>query len=310
MANDTTATAAETAGDQQEKDQNQEFQGTNYEGPQEGETADPEKNAGEEAAAVAAEEQKRAAEVEKSKAHTEPGVQKRIDRESAKRKRAEEDAAYWRGRAEALETGRKAPDKPEGDVSPPWNGSGGQKEAARPKEDDFETHNDYIEALTDWKVQESLKGEQVRRAQTEQKTASDRQQAEFEQAKKTVHEAGVKEYGDEYIEGVLENPDLTITPSMALFITDSDVGHKLAYHLGQNTETAEKIAGMSPVKQAREMLALEQQLKAKQTTKAPEPLTPLKGGAKPAVDWTNPELSTEDRIQTMRERRRARASMT
>lgn len=308
MADDTTATAAETAGEPQEKDQNQEFQGTNYEGPQEGETADPEKDAGEEAAA--AEEQKRAAEVEKSKAHTEPGVQKRIDRESARRKRAEEEAAYWRGRAEALETGRKADKEPEGDVSPPWDGTGGQKAAGRPKEDDFETHSEYIEALTDWKVQESLKGEQVRRAQTEQKTASEKQRAEFEQAKKTVHDAGVKEFGDDYIEDVIQNPDLTITPSMALFITDSDVGHKLAYHLAQNTETAEKIAALSPVKQAREMLALEQQLKAKQTTKAPEPLTPLKGGAKPAVDWTNPDLSEEARISQIRERRRARASMT
>lgn len=69
-------------------------------------------------------------------------------------------------------------------------------------------------------------------------------------------------------------------------VTESDVGPQLAYHLAKHPSVANKINALPPLQAAKEIARLEDTLSKTSTkaTKAPAPLTPVKGGAGPAFD--------------------------
>lgn len=89
-------------------------------------------------------------------------------------------------------------------------------------------------------------------------------------------------------DAVVSNPALAINDGMAEFINDSDAGPDIAYFLGTNPAKAAEIAGMSPMKAARELARIEADLSTKtavKTSSAPAPITPVgnRGGAAPTI---------------------------
>src|SRR5437879_5678883 len=89
------------------------------------------------------------------------GFQKRIDKLIRENAEARERAEKAELRAKELEAkgGKAEPEK----VAP--------KADARPVEDDFKTMGEYIEALTDWKLQQTLKAQsEAEEAEAEQET--------------------------------------------------------------------------------------------------------------------------------------------
>ena len=60
---------------------------------------------------------------------------------------------------------------------------------------------------------------------------------DFETRRQQTLVDGVTAY-DDFEEVAIDNPNLTITPQMADIITDSTVGHEIAYHLGKHPEEA------------------------------------------------------------------------
>lgn len=69
-------------------------------------------------------------------------------------------------------------------------------------------------------------------------------------------------------------------------VTDSDVGPQLAYYLAKNPKLANSINSLSPLQAAKEIGKLEDSLSkpSSKATKAPAPLSSLKGGAGPTID--------------------------
>ena len=69
-------------------------------------------------------------------------------------------------------------------------------------------------------------------------------------------------------------------------VMESDVGPQLAYHLAKHPSIANKINNLPPLQAAKEIARLEDTLSQTSTkaTKAPAPLTPVKGGAGPSTD--------------------------
>lgn len=138
-----------------------------------------------------------------------------------------------------------------------------------PKRDEFRDDQAYYEAqiehLAEKKAAEKLQ-------QREQATEASRRSESFiEKAEKAS-----ERYAD--FQSVVSNPSLRINDEMAEFISESDLGADVAYFLGKNPNKAAEIAGLSPMKAARELTRIESELAARPkatASKAPEPISPV-----------------------------------
>ena len=123
----------------------------------------------------------------------------------------------------------------------------------RPKQDDFKDYDEYLEALADFKVDEKLEAREAKNAK--EGHARDRQQeaVQFKQRVATALETQAKagmELHDDW-QKVVEKVDEAFDESgtewadahMYAFATSGRAG-EIAYHLGQNIETAEKLVGI------------------------------------------------------------------
>jgi hypothetical protein len=148
-----------------------------------------------------------------------------------------------------------------------------------PKRDEFRDDDAYfqaqIEHLAEKKAAEKLQ-------QREQATEATRRSESFiEKAEKAS-----ERYPD--FQSVVSNPALRINDEMAEFISESDAGADLAYFLGKNPTKAAEIAGLSPMKAARELTRIESELPARpsvKTSSAPAPISPIgnRGSASPTI---------------------------
>jgi len=192
-------------------------------------------------------------------------VQKRIDEITKKRREAERESAFKDTKIAKLEEELKA-------------AKSAIPQADKPKLENFETEADYLEALTDWKVEQKFKveGEKVSKetATVDEKKAIDETYQELDEK----IEKGRTKYAD-FNELVLDE-DLKISESMVEAILLSDTAEDVLYYLGKHPEEAADIAKLPPLKVAHELGKIEARLNAppprKKTTNAPEPITPVK----------------------------------
>ena len=171
--------------------------------------------------------------------------------------------------------------------------------AAMPSADQFNSVDDYAEALATRKAEELL----VRRDAQKQRT-------EFVEAYHDREEDARNKYDD--FEQVAYNPNLRITDVMAETIQTSDVGPDVAYFLGSNPKEADRIARLPPILQAKEIGKIEARLASdppvKKSSSAPSPISPVtaRGSGSPAYDTTDPRsvkaMSTSDWIAAERQR--------
>jgi hypothetical protein len=169
-----------------------------------------------------------------------PWFQKRIDEVTAQKYEAQRLAEYYKGLAEGRTV--QQPQTPQ-TVGPP-------------QLEQFETYDDYEEAKIAFYVKQGL--EQAK--QQEQRQALARTHEERENAFRATKPD---------FDSVVRDPNLPITPIMAEVIRESDLGPEVAYHLGTNHSEAQRIAALSPARQAVEIGKIEAAL-----TKAP--ITPAK----------------------------------
>lgn len=198
-------------------------------------------------------------------------VQERIDEITRKRREAERDAEYWRNLAMTKE--EPLPVKPAIPV-----------ETGRPNQENFETVEEYEDALIGWHDEKKSVAAGVVEQQKQQ-----------QEALKTFNENAVnvrKEHVD--FDEVVKRP--VFTDAMRNVISVSKTGPELAYYLGKNPEIAGKIAQMPVEIQPYEIGKLETQIKIAQKTKtataAPEPITPVGDVSIPGVDTS--KMTTEE----------------
>ena len=163
----------------------------------------------------------------------------------------------------------------------------------------FETYEDYAEALAERKAEKLLE-----RRETE------RQQRAMLEAYQEREEAIRDKYDD--FEQVAYNPDLPVTDAMARAIQSSDIGPEVLYYLGTNFKDADRIARLDPILQAREIGKIEARLAAeppvKKTSTAPAPIAPVtaRSSSAPVFDTTDPRsmksMTTSEWIEAERQR--------
>lgn len=172
-----------------------------------------------------------------------------------------------------------------------------------PKESEFADYNDYLmaagayHAAKNWDERQIRETDEQINAHKQQLTAVQQQQrAEVAQNwAAQVAEAKAK-YAD-FEQVAFTAP---ISDDVAEMIAGSDQGADVAYYLGTNRQEAERISRLPPMEKARALGAIEARLSVAPPvtqTKAPAPITPIKGKATAAKD---PSKMTMDEYMAAR----------
>jgi len=172
----------------------------------------------------------------------------------------------------------------------------------KPKLDDFETYDQYTEALTDWKFDQK----------TKEHESKSREESLRNEAKKCAESYAAK--ADEFAKA---NPDFdevvaesdVFTPIMVQAIQESDLGPEIAYYLANNTDEASKIAGLGIVAMNRALGRIEAKLESKEskpavrTTNAPPPIKPVTKSASTSVDPYSTNMEADEYARWRRQRK-------
>jgi len=154
--------------------------------------------------------------------------------------------------------------------------------SGEPKPEQFKDYESYIDALTDYKVDQKLAKTQEKYVRQQQEES----QQEYEsRARDNINKAADK-YDD--FEEVVTNDKLHISIPMRDAIGESEAGGEIAYYLGMHPKEAADIAKLTPVQQVKAIDRLEQKLSAPpQVSKAPAPMSTTGKGR----TTTEPDLS-------------------
>lgn len=167
--------------------------------------------------------------------------------------------------------------------------------AANPSKDwkDYEDYkDDYHEKLSDWKVREAVRDAL---AEQESKQAEkSTQQVILKAAKEKVERALKDKDMPEFLK-VVTHDDVTAAIKksggvMGAFFDERDVDGKIQYFLGSNLEEADRIAGLTPIGQARALNKLEDKFYPEDEAK----VVPVK--EEPASDQTKPAPVQEKKL--------------
>jgi hypothetical protein len=167
----------------------------------------------------------------------------------------------------------------------------------KPKLEQFEKVEDYVEAVADWKLQTHQQN-QIRQANEQKVVQIQRQIEEKSQRAYDLAEQN-PEFDQEEFDALLTRPDLS--GEMAFAIMDSDIAPKLMVYLQKNPVEIDRIAKLSPARQAAEIGKMESKLSVVEKVKpssAPAPIKPVgnRGGAASG----NPAEMTQAQYEAMR----------
>jgi hypothetical protein len=222
------------------------------------------------------------------------GIDKRIsklvwEREEAKRREVEATrrAAYFEGLAQGK--GGEPQGAPEAKDGPP-------------KQEQFETYDEYLRALTRHEIRTGL-------AQERQKLTRELEAREVTGG----FEKRVAEFRETHadFEAVAFADDHQVSETMRDAIHNIPDGAAIAYWLGQNHEESNRIARLSPNHQILELGRISARLAAPppapkpQASAAPAPITPVKAGGK-AVEGLSDDLPRGEWMRRRQEQVRRR----
>lgn len=149
----------------------------------------------------------------------------------------------------------------------------------KPKESDFETYGEYLEALTEYKAREIVRNERAE-AEAERSRKAQQSEAERYQARQQeLVERGEEKFDD--FEEAVKGDKHTYSRAAFLAMLESDMGAELLYYLAKHPEEGQRISNLPAYAQAKEIGKLEDKLQAKPTkqiSKAPEPIKPVGTG--------------------------------
>ena len=264
--------------------------------------SEPVENEQEEDGELSADSNEEAEDSDKTRAKKKGGFKRRIEKLNARIAEQQKEAEYWR--SQALKTSEA---KPTEEPKPQARQSASDK----PDPEQFDSHAEYVEALTDWKVSkfhaEKAAAEAKAQMQTEQQKALkahvDRFQA-YAEKNPDIHDL---------IEDV---EDVPMSSTVQEIIVSSESGPALMHELAKNKARYAEICKMSPIAAARALGAIEAKLSApsseqaspKKLTSAPKPLSSVstgKGVVTKSLDDPNLSQKEYERLRYEQIRNRA-----
>lgn len=206
------------------------------------------------------------------------GFKKRIDKLSKRLSQTESDVQYWK--QEALKNQKQPEAKPEPKAEVIAEG--------KPKAGDFDTHEEYVEKLAEWKSDQRWKENENKQREAQFKTEQQKLVSSYQAKMKALKDE--HKDADDIIESV---SDILVPPVVQQILLESENGHQLSYELAKNRDEFERICKLSPIAAARELGKFEAGLKPSKaseqikTTKAPAPISPV--GSKGSNSSKNPD---------------------
>ena len=177
----------------------------------------------------------------------------------------------------------------------------------KPKLDDFETLEEFNEALFDWKLAER---ERATNKDSELRSKADQSaehQATVEASVDYLLKAGTLKYPDfQTVAGSV--PPSVMTDDLLLALADIETGADVAYHLGKNPADAARLINLSPVQLGRALASIEANLQSapkKTPTQTAEPIKPA--GNRASVD-KDPTKMTDNEFAEWRRKQIAKRS--
>jgi len=225
-----------------------------------------------------------------------------IEALEAKKQKAREDAQYWRQqKAQARADFFRERQQPETPAEP-------QPPAAnRPDPAKFDDYSDYVEALTEWKV-ENKRREWER--ENQQRVASTEHQQKMAALHSKINE-GYAMYED--FEEIAMAENLPITETITEVLAECEMPAQVVYYLGKNRTEAIALSRMTPIAAARQIARIEAAISAspqepakpkKTVTAAPAPIKPV--GSGPATLNKDPAKMSQKEFEQWREAQGAR----
>ena len=163
----------------------------------------------------------------------------------------------------------------------------------KPKLEQYEKVEDYVEAVAEWKLQSA---QQAQARQTEEQRVKQFQN-EVQAKAQNVFELAEQdpEFDNEAFEA------LPVSDPMAYAIMDSDIAPKLMVYLQNNPDEVDRINKLSPARQAAEIGKMEAKLSVVEkvkTSNAPAPIKPI--GSRGGAPSGNPAEMSQAQYEAMR----------
>ena len=162
-----------------------------------------------------------------------------------------------------------------------------------PTREKYASYEEFIEARAEWRADQRVdKKLQERETQDRERQAKSKQDQERDAFRKAMKESAKDIEDFDEVLAEIKNTD-PVANINVVAVEAADAPGKILYHLAKHPDEAERIASLSPGKQAREILRLEEKLAKPpvKTSKAPEPITPV--GGKAAVGDEMPDAAKE-----------------
>jgi hypothetical protein len=160
-----------------------------------------------------------------------------------------------------------------------------QEAPGKPNIDQFNTIEEFTEALTDWKAEQKYHEIKERELKADQENREKANKARMDERQQELLETGERKYDD--FEDVVKSDKTEYSRAAYLAILESDQSADIVYHLAKNQDEAKRISNLPAYAQAKEIGKLEDKLASRKPPKAsnaPEPVKPIGSGSSPSVD--------------------------
>lgn len=185
-----------------------------------------------------------------AKGRFKPGVQNRIDELTRARREAEREVEHWK----SLAQGKQAPAQEVAAEVPPANDP--------PSRDQFQSDEEYIDALADHKVEVKL-AEREERARIQKDST---EKAVSWQSKLEAARNDIPDFNE-----VMDNAELPLGAHVAGLLMDHKDGAKVAHHLAKHPEKLDQINSMTPAQAAFTIAEIGLQFKSSESASSSEP---------------------------------------
>ena len=230
-----------------------------------------------------------------------PKMDKRFSDITKQRDQLRKEAEEERGKREQLETRLKAL---ESQAAPKE-----QSRDEKPRPDQFVDAFEYAEALADWSAENAVM--RARQEDVERKMQEERNKViESWNTRVETTKSELPDFDD-----MVSSSDVVVSDQVRDAILESDVGPRILYHLAENPEIAQKISKASLITALREIGKLEAKFEKTEPkevkpvtvkSKAPAPISPLKGTSSEQAVITDTDKMTYAQYKAMRQAKRIR----
>jgi hypothetical protein len=155
-------------------------------------------------------------------------------------------------------------------------------EPTAPKQDDFGTFEEYLEAKAEWIAEKRVEAKLTEREQKQEQRKLEGERETVVKSWQQKVDAAVTKYAD-YGDALESVDHIEIPEQLQVAIMESDLGADLAYHLAKNPSELERITSLKPHAALMALGKIEDKLSQapaevkKPVSKAPAPIKPLGG---------------------------------